>query len=258
MSALILSEMTWPELAKVKDEIEIVLIPVGSCEQHGPSMTYATDAVRAYEYSKLVAERLGSRALVCPPVSYGISPHHMCFPGTVTLRPETLMNLLCDICISLSKHGFRSFAFLSGHGGNNAVLNVTVTKLKTEYGIESFFSPIGGGMYEDVVDPAWGWGSPRMRGHACEAEASQALAICPWIVRDERIAGDMVEDGIQFREDNPFRHGGTWSYSWDEWSRNGSLGDIRKASAEAGRICNERSMERMLQMIEYFLSRGKN
>jgi len=251
---LILSEMTWPELAKVKDEIEIVLIPVGSCEQHGPSMTFGTDAIRAYEYSKLIAQRLGNRALVSPPVNYGISPHHMCFPGTVTLRPETMIALLCDICISLHKHGFKSFAFLSGHGGNNPLLNVTVTKLKAEYGIESFFTPIG--LYEDAIDPAWGWSAPRLRGHACEAEASQALAICPWIVRDERVPGDLAEDCIFFREDNPFRCGGTWSYSWDEWTHNGGLGDNRKASAEAGWICTERSMERVLEMIEFFVRRN--
>ena len=140
MKALILEELIWPELKQVLPEIELAVVPVGACEQHGPNTTFNTDTARAYGFSKMIGERFGSQVLICPPVPYGISVHHMAFPGTVTLRCETYINLLTDIAVALSKHGIRRIVFLNGHGGNSGSLSAVINTLKYEHGIDAYYS----------------------------------------------------------------------------------------------------------------------
>ena len=68
MDRLILEDMIWPEVAEVLPEIKVALIPVGSCEQHGPNTTFVTDTVRAYRIAKLLAGRCGHKVICFPPI----------------------------------------------------------------------------------------------------------------------------------------------------------------------------------------------
>ena len=89
MDKLIMNNLTWPELEAEMKHIKVALVPVGSCEQHGPNTTFATDAARAAAYAEKLAERCKNKVVVFPCVPYGLSLHHMDFPGTVTLQVET-------------------------------------------------------------------------------------------------------------------------------------------------------------------------
>ena len=254
MKALVLYDMIWPEVAEALDKIEIALIPTGSCEQHGPNLTFETDTARAYSFAKMIGERMGERALVCPPVGYGISPHHMPFPGTITLRSETFINILVDIVLSLNKHGIKKFAFLNGHGGNNTSLDVTVNLLKHQYDIDALFTPIGGKIYHDAIKPEWGWSS--RTGHACEAEGSQGMALCPWIVRKDCKPGEMVDNKLN---DLLRVSGGSYGWNWKtDFSNNGALGDARNINLEYGTICNNLALDRVQEIIEEFLKLKKD
>ena len=130
MKAYILDEMIHPEVKELLPKVEIAVVPVGSCEQHGPNTTYNTDTARAYSFCKLLGEHYGEKLLICPPVTYGISTHHMAFAGTITLRPETYIEMLKDIAIALHKHGIKRILYVNGHGGNSSSLNVAITSLK--------------------------------------------------------------------------------------------------------------------------------
>ena len=68
MKALILEEMIHPEVAEILPKVEIAVVPVGSCEQHGPNTTYVTDTARAYAFCKLLGGHYGEKLLICPPV----------------------------------------------------------------------------------------------------------------------------------------------------------------------------------------------
>ena len=133
--AFILPEMTWPEAKDAFDKAELAIIPVGSFEQHSPYMTFTVDSERAYAFSKLLAARLYPRVLVAPPITFGISHHHMNFPGTITLRHETLDAMIYDIVWSLREHGIRQFFLVNGHGGNAPSLNVMIVRLRHELAV---------------------------------------------------------------------------------------------------------------------------
>ena len=252
MKALILEEMIHPEVAEILPKVEIAVVPVGSCEQHGPNTTYTTDTARAYAFCKLLGEHYGEKLLICPPVTYGISTHHMAFAGTVTLRPETYIEVLKDIAVALHKHGIPRILFVNGHGGNSSALNVAINSLKYSFGIDAYYTGMGFGLFDEAVTPELGW--TEKRGHASESETSQCLALCPEVVRKDNLQkGDVVENFIIRGKNTPFRHGGI-AFQWErDASRNGALGDARLSSEEAGRRLNQVALEKVEKMIDFIL-----
>ncbi len=252
MKACILENMIHPEVAEILPKVEIAVVPVGSCEQHGPNTTYYTDTARAYSFCKLLGEHYGEKLLICPPVTYGVSIHHMSFAGTVTLRPETYIELLKDIAVALHKHGIKRILYVNGHGGNVGSLNVVINSLKYSYGIDAYHTSMGFGVFDDHVTPEMGWSEKR--GHASESETSQCLALCPEVVRQGALQkGEVVENFIIRGKNNPFRYGGI-AYQWErDASRNGALGDARLSSKEEGERLNQVALERVERMIDYIL-----
>lgn len=253
MDALILENMIWPEVEKALPDIEIAIVPVGSCEQHGPNTTFVTDTARAYAFAKLLGERMGRQLLVCPPVGYGVSTHHMMFPGTITLSCETYIHVLEDIAIALNAHKIPRIVFLNGHGGNNGSLSVAITDLKYKHGIDAYYTGMGFALFEEGITPEMGWS--KRRGHASESETSQAMALCPEVVRERREKGEVVEDFIIRGEDAPFRYGGcAWNWKQDA-SRNGALGDARLANLEDGIRLNHMALEKVEKMLRYLIEK---
>src|SRR5699024_12576284 len=82
------------------------------------------------------AEEFFPKVVVTPTVNYGVSPHHMDFPGTITLRPETLSDILEDIVSSLKKHGIKKFLFVNAHGGNSTPIAVASENIARQYQVE--------------------------------------------------------------------------------------------------------------------------
>lgn len=109
---------TWKFVEGYLQGSRAVLVPIGATEQHGPNGIIGTDTVCAEE----VAIRAGAKAgvLVAPTINVGMSLHHMAFPGSMSLQPETLIAVIRDYVSSLYAHGFRGFLFVNGHGGNIA------------------------------------------------------------------------------------------------------------------------------------------
>ena len=126
---LVLSELSWPEVAEFQDGVEMVLIPFGSTEQHGPNLALSADAAIAESLCLLASATMYPRLLVAPTVPWGISPHHMDFPGTITLEADTLLRVFYDMVDSLTRHEFRRFLIVNAHGGNKEISGVAAQDL---------------------------------------------------------------------------------------------------------------------------------
>jgi len=94
----------------------MVIVPIGACEQHGPHLPLAVDTIDCYEVAKRVSARTG--VPVIPPVTYGCSQSHGDFPGTLSIRPETMMRMICDIVEWLYRGGIGKILLLNGHMWN--------------------------------------------------------------------------------------------------------------------------------------------
>jgi creatinine amidohydrolase len=248
---LVLAEMIWSEVAQILDQVKVAVVPVGSCEQHGPNTTFTTDTERANEFCKLLAERVGDKILVYPPVGYGVSAHHMGFPGTVTLRVETMLNLLCDVAVAIHKHGIRKVLFVNGHGGNRPVMDTAIVKLQYEYQIEAYWSAMGTNIARGVIEKEMEL--PAVIGHACEVETSQSMYLAPWIVREDLKPGELHTESAYFRK--AFRDGNAaWDWKRDA-SENGALGDARRASVQLGKKMTDIALDYFEGIIDEIIAR---
>jgi creatinine amidohydrolase/Fe(II)-dependent formamide hydrolase-like protein len=118
---------TWPEIQAYLSRSKAVLIPIGSTEQHGPNGLLGTDAL----CPEIISRRAGDEAgiLVAPTFNVGQAQHHMAFPGTITLRPSTMIAAMLDWAGSLRRHGFERLYWLNGHGGNVATINAAFSEM---------------------------------------------------------------------------------------------------------------------------------
>jgi creatinine amidohydrolase/Fe(II)-dependent formamide hydrolase-like protein len=118
---------TWPEIEAYLARSKAILIPIGSTEQHGPNSLLGTDAL----CPEIIASRAGDEAgfLVGPTFNVGQAQHHMAFPGTITLRPSTMIAAMQDWTQSLVRHGFERIYWLNGHGGNIATITAAFSEI---------------------------------------------------------------------------------------------------------------------------------
>ncbi|MHB9857011.1 mycofactocin biosynthesis peptidyl-dipeptidase MftE [Streptomyces sp. YIM S03343] len=170
-----LADLPWPELTGRRP---LVLLPLGSCEQHGPHLPLDTDTAVATAVAERAAARLGEAGgvLVAPAQPYGASGEHEGFPGTVSIGHEALRLLLVETGRSLLRWASRLLV-VNGHGGNLDGLTDAVTTLRRE-----------------GRDVAW-WPCvpPGSDAHAGRTETSMMLTLRPAAVRTERAVAGPTE-----------------------------------------------------------------
>jgi creatinine amidohydrolase len=111
---------TWTEVEAYLQQSQAIILPIGSTEQHSPIGLIGTDAICAGAIAKGVGEN--TQALVGPTINVGMALHHLAFPGSMSLKPSTMILVLRDYITSLAQEGFRRFFFINGHGGNVATM----------------------------------------------------------------------------------------------------------------------------------------
>jgi len=190
--------LTRAEIAEARDAGALPVLTVGSVEQHGDHLPVDTDTVSAYRVARLAAERCASpHVLVLPAPSFGFSPHHLAWAGTVSLSFATFCGLLTDVAESLQRTGFKRLLIVNGHGGNQGPLTSVCNALISRglgVGYVEYFRP----GQKDWM-PALP-GAMQGVGHACAYETALQLALRPEEV--QRIAGRI--DGLPPRLTPPY------------------------------------------------------
>ena len=177
-----LQEMGWQEVQQFRDDGGILaIIPVGSAEQHGYQLPVGTDSMVAIKLAQDAAQQ--TNAIVTPPLWFGWSPHHLALPGTITIRPQILIEMLFDVLSSLATHGFNRFVIVNGHRiANIPWLQICAEKAQRELGIKvALYDPAY--MSREIADRL-GFGEV---GHAEEIETSHMLHIMPYLVRMDKV-----------------------------------------------------------------------
>ncbi len=113
-----LEELNWMDVEDYLKHEDRIMLVLGACEQHG-YLSLLTDVKIPLALADSASQQSG--VLVAPPVNFGISPYFTTYPGTISLRVATFLDVVEDIVRSLYAHGFRRFLILNGHGGNDPV-----------------------------------------------------------------------------------------------------------------------------------------
>jgi len=189
-----IQEMTWPDIAEhlERGRGDTVLVPVGATEQHGPHCPMGTDAAEAVATAEGVAER--TDALIAPPLWFGWSPHHLAFPGTISLSADTLTRAAEDVCHSLIHHGFKHLVILNGHRvANLAPLEIAMVRVRNTTGAAVALvdlALVAGKEIRAVCESP-----PGGIGHACESETSFMLYKHPGLVKMDEAVDRIPEMG---------------------------------------------------------------
>ncbi|HZZ64408.1 MAG TPA: creatininase family protein, partial [Candidatus Baltobacteraceae bacterium] len=99
-------EMTWPQVKEAAAAGRVAVLPIATIEDHGLHLPIDTDLRLCAAVCEEAVSRMPDRAVLIPPINHGYSPHHMDFPGPITIGAETLIRYGVDVCTSLAHHGF--------------------------------------------------------------------------------------------------------------------------------------------------------
>ena len=246
--------LTRAEIAQARDEGALPILTLGSCEQHADHLPIDTDTFSCYHVTMAAAARCtGVHALVLPPPSFGFSPHHQAWPGTITLRLSTFLALVTDIAESVHRAGFDRLLIVNGHGGNTGPLISICTELVSRglrVAAVGYFSP---------GQPVWSKllpGAKQGVGHACAYETALQLALRP--DERQRIAGRI--DGLPPRlvpayvdgDTNPLEGSGATYAALFPAGDPGYTGDPAAATVEAGEAMLEATIEGLARFLDAF------
>ncbi len=236
---------------KTRESRGTIILPIGSTEQHGPHLPVGTDTLVAVVLAEAAAQK--AKVVVAPPLWFGWSPHHMVLPGTITIRPEILVEVVYDVVKSLHQHGFDNFVFLNGHRIVNIPwLQIAGERAKRELGVRVvIFDPA---YMSKEISQSLGWGEV---GHAEEIEGSHMWYCHPELVKME-LAKDNPHKHRKLYHIDPRHTGDTLCYvpssptEQEELVRisGGASGEPSKASREGGKKYHEHLVERLVEVIE--------
>lgn len=236
--ALLLQELGWPDVQDYLRSDDRLILVVGSTEQHGRHLAFGSDVWQPWEIAQQVSDRTG--VLLAPPVNYGMSLHHLGFPGSLSLHPETVTSIIVDLLESSYVHGFRHVLILNGHGGNIAAIQVAMAEALHE--LPGMQVRLGSWWQEPDVKAVLDAAFPdRPGGHADAGETSVVMAVRPDVVRLDRAAHS---------PDAP-RTGFLTRHVFQEHYPHGVIGiDPRRASPEVGQRVLQAAIQVYGQVLE--------
>lgn len=180
----LLADMSWIEVQEYLEHDDRVIMPLGATEEHGTHLGLGTDFIEAEAIARGAGEATG--VMVAPTLNYGMSLPLMDFPGTLSLRPATLMVVLEDLFNGLYTHGFRRILIVNGHGGNNASIlsSVQTSAFTLKYLRFKLFQWWTDAETDQIVTKMMG---EQEGSHASAGETALMLAIRPNAVKMNRL-----------------------------------------------------------------------
>jgi len=231
-------EMTWPEVRDAARSGRVAVVPIATIEDHGPHLPVDTDLRLCRAVCEAAVAAAPERAVLVPGINHGFSPHHMDFPGPITIGAHTLIDYGVDVCSSLVRHGFERVLIVNGHGSNAPFVDV-IARLVV----------VGTGALAASVSY---WNAPGVReeaerlresdavggmNHACEFETSAYLALRPELVDMSKARRELSHrPSANYWTDLVAGDGPlAMMEPWSALSESGVMGDPTKATAEKGR-----------------------
>ena len=178
--------------------LKAVVVPTGSTEQHNEHLAMINDTASVTLVAQKAAMLLYPKVMVATPVPVGISPHWMDRKGTLTLRKETFLAVVFEICESLQAHGVKNILVLNGHGGNVAPLRESIPKFAGKLGIRIETNSYWDAYTPEIVKKYMVSG--KAPGHAAEFETSFAMAAFPERIHWEGVDYDKIKSRLNIKD----------------------------------------------------------
>jgi creatinine amidohydrolase len=256
------SDLTWPEVNEAVEQKRVILLPIGSTEQHGPHLPLDVDNLIATSVCLEAGRRAPGKILVAPAISYGYNIHALDYPGTMHVGHDHLLGYCLSVCKSFAYHGFKRIVIVNGHGGNSAVLELVSRRaiLETDALVTSFMWLSLLARDPKFISSVRESVFPGGAGHAGEIETSLYL----------HLAGEKVQMGKAGDHIAWYNRKGTDSFQWGDlfgggpvpvfepastFLDDGIFGQATLATAEKGRRIFEQTVSRLVEFVGEFQTR---
>jgi len=177
--------------------LKAMIVPVGSTEQHNEHLAMIHDTASVTLVAQRAALLLYPQVMVTTPVAVGISPHWMDRKGTLSLRQETFLAVVYDICESLKTHGVTRILILNGHGGNAKPLAEAVSEFRQKLGVNVQFHSYWEAYTPEIIKKYME--SNKAPAHAAEFETSFAMAAFPERIHWEGVDYEKAKTRLQIK-----------------------------------------------------------
>lgn len=248
-----LARMTWKEAEEAFAKDPVVLVPLGSMEEHGPHSVVG-DFIAAEEAAKEIAKRSG--AYCTPVIPFGYSEYFRAYPGTISLSPKTMYGVVEDICTSLLEHGVKKILIVNGHGGNMPFIEMYGRNIRREKGVMIGKFDIWQVLSQKMKEELFGENVKKCMGHGGEPVTSVMRHLRPDDLRFDLVGeNDRRKTWQEFEitsigkttvagmEANIY-------FNMEDATPRGCLADPAYGSAEIGKKIFERMVEVGCEFVE--------
>lgn len=247
-------ELAWTDI--VKHSQKVLVMPLGSLEQHGHHLPLLTDSMIGAEIVRRAEIELGDEALFLPMLWVGCSHHHRSFPGTISLSRDVYVRVLIDMLESVIDAGFRRIFMLNAHGGNIGPAHAAMYDVQLRYrqdkpdlwlSFASWFTLAAAQMREiEILEQ-------RHVTHACELETSIMLTTHPNLVKMDVAQGATIPFESQFYcpdDRGPSRV--TVMRTFEQITKTGAYGYPELATAEKGEQLCQVAVQEIVTYVREF------
>lgn len=242
----LMANMTWYEFNEKKDK-DVVILPVGSVEQHGPHLPLFTDTIISEGFANLLGDKVNG--IVMPSINYGYKSQPASgggplFPGTIDLNGTTLINLVKDIIEELIRDGIRKIALVNSHFENQAFLLEAIDLVSknmpanTKIIMMSWWDLITQNTIDKIFDevefPGWAL------EHAAITETSLILKFKPELVHMDKLIDEKIEEVPTYQ---------VYPIPKDLVPKSGLLSIGRTSSAAKGELIVDEALSKMVEIV---------
>lgn len=238
------AQMTWEKIDGLNKENTLVILPLGSVEQHGERLPVITDTMFANHWAKQVAEKI-ENSIILPSLNFGMSWHHTAFPGTISLDRATYLQVVRNILESIVKPGFKKILIVNGHGGNQKWIKEAIAEIQETHPGVVISNPVVE-IFQDEKFREFLTNFNEDTVHAGAIEVSMYANIAPNNLRSATAVTDSPQ-GAKFGE-------GTDSPTlWRIMFPRGQKGDQNICLPDIGKQMNEFVLQKLLETAEQMM-----
>ncbi len=242
-----------PQFKTVDASRAVAVLPLGATEQHGPHLPLSVDTVLVEGVVNAALPHLSAQdpVWVLPTQALGLSTEHQAFEGTLTLSPETVIALWCEIGASVARAGFKKMLMFNAHGGNVGLMDVVARELRAQHGLLVYSSSWYNLPLDEAALAQFSAHEHRFGIHGGEIETSMMLALAPDLV-DMSQAQNFASSSQERAQRYPvLGNGKSAKLGWhiQDYNPSGAVGNAGAATAAKGQALVKSAGEQLAVLL---------
>jgi len=248
------ASLTTQDFSALDPSRTVAVLPLGATEQHGPHLPLSVDTLLVDGVINAALTRLSPTdpVLVLPTQTVGLSTEHAAFAGTLSLSPQTLIQLWCDIGASVAQAGVKKLLMFNAHGGNVGLMDVVARELRAKHGLIVYSSSWYNLPLDADLMAQFSQEEHRFGIHAGDIETSMMLALHPELVNMDKAQNFASSSQERAKNYAILGDGKSAKLGWhiQDYNPQGAVGNASAATALKGEALVQNAAEKLAQLLQ--------